>query len=139
MLPGVWVGLLIGLAFIETPLKFLAPDVTTEIALGIGRLVLTAADIAGVLLLAGLTLVSALPPRVERGRAVALGALWLVLLIQVAVVRPLLNARTDVILSGRDAGESPLHAFYVIADVLLIVGLIIYIVFTARNEARRSE
>jgi hypothetical protein len=66
-LPGVWIGLLVGLSFIETPLKFLAPDVTVPIALGIGRLVLTAANIAGGVLLVAITLLSVLRPRVSRG------------------------------------------------------------------------
>ena len=33
---GMWIGLIIGLSFIETPLKFLAPDVTVPIALASG-------------------------------------------------------------------------------------------------------
>jgi hypothetical protein len=37
--PVFWVGLVIGLSFIETPLKFQAPGITRELGLGIGRLV----------------------------------------------------------------------------------------------------
>ena len=36
---GVWIGLVLGLSFIETPLKFQAPGITTELGVGIGRLV----------------------------------------------------------------------------------------------------
>lgn len=125
--PGVWIGLVVGLSFIETPLKFLAPDVTLPIALGIGRLVLTAANIASGVLLITLTLLSAVRPRVLRRAWYAVGGLWLVLLVQVAILRPPLNARTDLILAGGDPGSSPLHVLYIAADVLLLVLLIAYI------------
>ncbi len=125
-LPGVWFGLILALSFIETPLKFLAPDVTLPIALGIGRLVLTAANIAGAVLLLSITVVSALRPPVQRGAWIALGGLWLVLLVEVALIRPALNARTDAILAGGDPGSSPLHVLYIIADLLLLALLIGY-------------
>lgn len=133
-LPAFWAGLVGALGFIETPLKFLAPGVTLEIGLGIGRLVLTAADIAGVALLIAITVVSLVRPRVGRKALWTLGALWVVLLVQVAVIRPLLNARTDAVLAGTaGAGESPLHIFYIVADLMLLIGMVVYIVFVARS------
>jgi hypothetical protein len=129
-LAGVWIGLLGGLSFIETPLKFLAPDVTLPIALGIGRLVLTGANIAGAVLLVALTIVSSLQPRVPRRAWYAIGALWLVLLVEVAVIRPPLNARTDAILAGQDPGDSPLHVIYIAADLMLLVLLVLYVVLS---------
>ena len=129
-LTRVWIGLLVGLSFIETPLKFLAPDVTVPIALGIGRLVLTAANIAGGVLLVAITLLSVLRPRVRRGAWIVVGGLWLVLLVQAAVIRPPLNVRTDVILAGGDPGASPLHALYIVADVLLLALLVAYLLLT---------
>lgn len=134
VVPSVWIGLLFGLAFIETPLKFLTPGVTMPIALGIGRLVLTAADIAGVVLLAIITVLCVLRPRVTRAVAVVTGALWVVLLLQVGAIRPLLNARTDIILAGGSTADSPLHVLYIVADVLLLVGLTVFLVLVARAD-----
>lgn len=37
-----WLGLVVGLSFLEAPLKFRAPGVTREVGLGIGRLVFRA-------------------------------------------------------------------------------------------------
>jgi hypothetical protein len=137
-LAGVWIGLLGALSFIETPLKFLAPEVTLPIALGIGRLVLTAANIAGAVLLVALTVISVLQPRVPRRAWFVLGGLWLVLLVEVAVIRPPLNARTDAILAGQDPGASPLHVVYIVADVLLMLLLVAYVVFSRPADARRE-
>lgn len=137
ILPSVWLGILGGLAFIETPLKFLAPGVTVEIALGIGRLVLTTADFISVGMLIAITLLS-IRPRSGRGIWSVLGALWVVLIVQVAVIRPMLNARTDVVLAGGEAGESQLHTVYIATSFLLLIGIVIYLVLVARRLPQRA-
>jgi len=137
VVPSFWLGLLVALAFIETPLKFLGPGVTLDIALGIGRLVLTAADIAGAGLLLATTVLVLLRPRVGKPSLWVLGGLWLVLVVQVGVVRPLLNARTEAVLAGLEAGGSWLHNVYIVADVLL-VGLLIALLVTTVREYRAA-
>ena len=37
-----WLGMLLGISFLETPLKFRAPGITLPLGLGIGRLVFRA-------------------------------------------------------------------------------------------------
>lgn len=37
--PALWLGLVIGISFIEAPLKFTALGITIPLGLGIGRLV----------------------------------------------------------------------------------------------------
>lgn len=131
---SVWFGIVTALGFIETPLKFLAPGMTLDVALGLGRLVLTTADVlSGVLLvvLTGLTLVR---PRPGRPALISLGALWVVVVVQVALVRPFLNARTDIVLAGGQAGESQLHTVYIALDVLILVLLVVYTLLAARRR-----
>ena len=41
---GVWLGILIGISFVEAPLKFTAPGITTKLGVGIGRLVFNASN-----------------------------------------------------------------------------------------------
>jgi len=135
ILPSVWLGILGALAFIETPLKFLAPGVTVEIALGIGRLVLTTADLIGVGMLLVITLLS-IRPRSDRSIWTVLAALWVVLIVQVAVVRPMLNARTDIVLAGGEAGESQLHTVYIVTSLLLLIGIVVHLVLVARRVPR---
>lgn len=125
--PGVWIGLLVALSFIETPLKFLAPDITVPLALGIGRLVLTAANIAGAVLLVTITVLSVVRPRVRRGALLVVAAIWVTFLVQVTVIRPPLNARTDIVLAGGDPGPSSLHLVYVLADVVILALLVAYV------------
>lgn len=135
LIPGFWAGLLVALAFIETPLKFLAPGVTVPLALGIGRIVLTAAEIASAVLLLALVAVSFARPRVGRGAVIALAGLATTLVVQMAIIRPMLNARTDVVIAGGDPGDSPLHLVYVASDLILLALLAAYLVIEGR--ARR--
>lgn len=133
LIPGFWMGVLVALAFIETPLKFHAPGITVPLALGIGRLVLTAAEIASVVLLIALTVVTFAKPRLGRGLVIVVGALWVTLAVQMAVIRPMLNARTDIVLGGGDPGESSLHVIYVVTDVILVALMIAYLAIVARR------
>ncbi|WP_373865557.1 MULTISPECIES: hypothetical protein [Pseudonocardia] len=50
----VWVGMVLAISFIEAPLKFRAPGITTVLGLGIGRLVFRALNIAELVLLRSL-------------------------------------------------------------------------------------
>ncbi len=136
--PGVWIGLIVALSFIETPLKFLAPDVTLPIALGIGRLVLTAANIAGAVLLVTMTVLSFVRPRVGRPALIVLVSIWVVFVVEVALVRPALNARTDLILAGGDPGSSLLHVVYIVLDVI-VLGLLVAYLPLARERGPQEK
>jgi hypothetical protein len=88
----VWLGMVLAISFLETPLKFRAPGVTVQIGLGIGRLVFRALNLVELVLAAVLVvalLVTAPPTRVVAGAALAVTAL----LVQVAIVRPVFTWR----------------------------------------------
>lgn len=119
----VWSGMVLAISFIETPLKFRAPDVTLKIGLGIGRLVFRALNSVEVVL--ALVLLSAVmvenPPRnVAITEAVAVSAL----LVQLAVVRPRLKRRSDLVLAGGDAPRSHTHYLYVGLELVKLSALL---------------
>ena len=41
----IWIGAILSISFIEAPLKFQAPNITTALALGIGKIVFQALNI----------------------------------------------------------------------------------------------
>lgn len=133
VVPSLWIGLVLGLSFIETPLKFLAPGITVPLGLGIGRLVFTALAVAGWVLLVALTAVAIPQPRIDRAAWANLGALWVVLAVQSLLIRPALSARSDIVISGGDPGESWLHYGYIAADLALLVLLVVWIVQVGRG------
>jgi hypothetical protein len=139
LVPTLWLGLIVGLSFIETPLKFLAPGITVPLGLGIGRLVFWALAIAGWTLLLVLMGVSVPAPRAGRSEWAMIGALWVVLAVQSFMIRPALSARSDVIIEGGDLGPSVLHYAYVATDVALVAILLVWIVVHARRIRLDTE
>lgn len=133
LLPAVWIGLIIGLSFMETPLKFLAPGITAPLGLGIGRLVFIALSVAGWILLIALTLIGRARPRETRGGWLLIAAMWVIMIVESFVIRPALAERSDVIIAGGDPGESWLHYGYIVAEILLLVVLVWYISGAARR------
>lgn len=133
ILPVLWLGLLIGLAFIEAPLKFQAPGITIPLGLGIGRLVFFALETASWILLVAITALAFARPRVNRADMMLLAALWLVMASQSIAIRPALNARSDAVIAGTDSGGSWLHYGYIVTDVALLALLIVCTVRGARR------
>jgi len=121
----VWLGMVLAISFLETPLKFRAPDVTLRIGLGIGRIVFRALNIAEGVLAAALVaaIVAAVSP--SDGVVAAASIAVLLLVIQVAIVRPRLSRRSDRILAGESAPRSRSHYVYVVLETLKVVALII--------------
>jgi len=90
----VWLGMVLAISFLEAPLKFRAPDVTVRIGLGIGRLVFRALNTVEAILAAVLIIATTLGH--PHGRvATAAGCVIALLAVQVVVVRPGLNRRSD--------------------------------------------
>lgn len=125
-------GLIVGLSFIETPLKFLAPGITTALGLGIGRLVFAALSIAGWVLLIALVALALLPVRESRTGWMLLAGSAAVVAVQSFVMRPLLAFRSDAIIAGGDPGPSWLHYGYILAELLLLILLLGYLIHAAR-------
>ena len=117
--PFIWLGMVLAISFLETPLKFRAPGITVPLGLGIGRLVFRALNAVelglAVALTAALTAAMFADQAGGSGRVVlgALIALWAVLVGQVVVLRPRLDRRTRRILAGQTPPRSHLHLTYI--------------------------
>ncbi|MET8642121.1 hypothetical protein ACFVHS_20490 [Streptomyces sp. NPDC057746] len=119
----VWLGMVMAISFLEAPLKFRAPGVTIPVGLGIGRLVFRALNIAETVLAAAVavTVGAGGPPR---SLAVLTGVLVALLVVQLGVVRPRLNRRSDRVLAGEDLPRSRGHLHYVALEAVKVVLLI---------------
>ncbi|MET8245020.1 hypothetical protein ABZV31_11740 [Streptomyces sp. NPDC005202] len=119
----VWLGMVLAISFLEAPLKFRAPGVTIPIGLGIGRLVFRALNLVEIALAGAVVVaisVGGAPARVTV-LTVAVAAL---LLAQLAVVRPRLNRRSDLVLAGENLPRSRGHLAYVVVEIAKVVVLI---------------
>jgi hypothetical protein len=118
----VWLGMVLAISFMETPLKFRAPGVTVQIGLGIGRLVFRALNVAELVLASILVValaVAAPPARVVTAAALVVA----VLAAQVALVRPVLSRRSDRVLAGESPRRSRAHYWYVGLELLKLAAL----------------
>jgi hypothetical protein len=119
----VWAGMVLGISFLETPVKFTAPSVTLPIGLDVGRHVFgmfNKVEIGWSLLVCGLLFIS----RLKR-------AVWLPLTIAVAVVAlqttwllPVLDARVGMILNGQTPLPASYHLIYVMLEVIKLICLV---------------
>ena len=123
--PFVWLGMVLSISLLETPLRFRSPGVTVPLALGIGRLVFRALNVAEVVLAVLVTVGCLVAPPGMPGR-VLLGLAWLVLAVQAGVLRPRLDRRASAIIAGQALPPSRQHLAYValeLAKGLVLVGL----------------
>lgn len=123
-----WLGMVLAISFIEAPLKFRAPKVTLQIGLGIGRLVFRALNSveAG---MAVILVVATAMTRPSCTAVIAVGAAVLMLLAQIAGVRPFLTKRSDAVLADPDGGvglkRSTAHFFYTGLEIIKVIALVV--------------
>lgn len=118
-----WLGMILAISFLETPLKFRAPGVTVPIGLGIGRLVFRALNSAEAVLAVTVTVAAVLSSAPVSVLAFTAAA-DVLLAVQTGVIRPRLSRRTSQVLAGADQSRSSAHWHYVAAEVAKVVTLI---------------
>lgn len=122
-----WLGMVAAISFLEAPLKFLAPGVTLQVGLGIGRLVFRALNICESVL--GLVIIAALfVDAPSTAVVIAFLTAVMALLVQVVAVRPVLAVRSNAVLTGTaESGSrrSRAHYVYVGLEVVKVIALVI--------------
>lgn len=121
----IWLGMVLGISFLEAPVKFMAPSVTLEIGLDIGRYVFRAfnkVECIFALVIAILLIII----RRKNLSMVPIGLAWLSLALQTAWLLPFLEARTEVIIQGQTPAPSVSHTIYVVLEVIKAVSLAVY-------------
>jgi hypothetical protein len=118
----VWAGLLIGVSFVATPAKFLAPNLPLAQALDVGRWTFHVLAWIEWALVAVVALLLALTWRsggVRIGLAAGLVAMAVtVLAAESLVLRSLLDARVVRIIAGESVPTSPWHNVYIALEAL---------------------
>lgn len=122
--PFVWLGMVLAISVLETPLKFRAPGVTLPLGLGIGRLVFRALNYAEITLAALLTAACVVALRPASTGWALLAAAWGLLAVQVVLLRPRLDRRAVLIVAGADIPPSRQHLAYIALEGVKIVLLL---------------
>ncbi|MGV6876734.1 hypothetical protein ACUSIJ_29215 [Pseudochelatococcus sp. B33] len=121
----LWLGFLLGVSFLATPAKFLAPSLDLPTALDVGRVTFALFSKTEWLLCAGLVVIALLSPG-PGGRRIAVGGLAALLAAQTFWLLPVLDARVVRIIAGGAVAATNHHLIYVAADsakALLLLAL----------------
>jgi hypothetical protein len=118
----VWLGMVLAISFLEAPLKFRAPNVTLQIGLGIGRMVFRALNTVE-LILTIVILVAAIASPPPAGAAAVLAVAFAAFALQMGIVRPRLNRRSDQVLAGLDGPRSRSHYVYIGLETIKALAL----------------
>lgn len=137
----VWIGALLGVSFLATPVKFLAPTLTLPVALDVGRQTFHWYNRVE-LVIAAATLIAALawdrPRMLGRGVAnetphgasalpyatLVASFLLAIVLLQGFVLLPPLDARVETIIQGGMPPPSVLHDVYVVVEAVKLGALV---------------
>jgi hypothetical protein len=120
----LWLGLLLGVAFLATPVKFLAPSLTLPVALDVGRHTFAVFNKVEWALCVALLL-----PVLFGVRSWLSIAITVVIVLLVAVetlwLLPLLDQRVGQIIAGGQPAGSSQHNLYIALDSAKLVALIV--------------
>jgi hypothetical protein len=121
----LWAGLLLGVAFVATPAKFLAPSLPMAQALDVGRWTF---HVLAMVEWALVVLVALLLAMAWQSGASRIGLIAVLLAVAVALLasesfllRPLLDARVLRIIAGESVPPSRAHQLYIAIDALRLV------------------
>jgi hypothetical protein len=118
----VWLGMVLGISFLEAPLRFRAPGITVPLGVGIGRLVFRALNVVEGVLAIVLLVCAVAAPGALLGPAIALGVM---LAVGALVLRPRMDRRVT---AGRITPGVPrhaLHRWYIALELAKVVLLLV--------------
>jgi hypothetical protein len=136
--PLIWLGLLVGVSFVATPVKFNAASLSLPVALDVGRATFSMFNNIEWVMLAALVAAVTFsgPSPVPR---VATALLAVVLLLQSAWLLPVLNQRVAAIIAGNNLPPSPDHLYYIAGDLAKAVLLVAIVWSKAKEMVHTSE
>jgi hypothetical protein len=114
--------MVLAISFLEAPVKFRAPGVTVRLGVGIGRVVFRFLNRVELVLLMLVIVAVAIAPQIAL--LWCTGALAALLAVQLGMVRPVLNRRSDRVLAGEEIPRSSMHLVYVALEVIKVALLI---------------
>lgn len=130
----IWSGLVLGLSFIEAPLKFQAPGITRELGLGIGRLVFGALNRAEILL-AIAALAALWISKAGRAASVFFALVGAIVVTQTVWLLPVLDERAALTIRGVPPPSTFHHVLFIALEVTKVVALIGLGIVASRRSA----
>ena len=122
----LWIGFILAISIMETPLRFQPDTVTLAQSLSIGRLVFHALNYVEIFFAVILVLCSIFGQPVPRRAKTVLWVVVVILIAQTVLLFTMLDQRTEAILRGEEVPKAIYHGVYIVLDgvkLLLLIGL----------------
>lgn len=119
----IWAGMLLGISFLEAPVKFTAPSLTLQVGLDVGRHVFQAFNKVEIVFGAFL-LILFVRFQTSLYSKFLFASIILLLILECVWLLPTLDDRALIIIAGGvPENESP-HTWYIVFDALKVIALI---------------
>ena len=120
-------GIITAISFIETPLKFQVEGMTLPIALGLGKLMfgISTNIQLGAILLIFLVLLTQKNTPDKTWIFVSTVSIIFLLAMEKFWMLPILDARADVLMQGKGLPPTPLHDYFIYAEVIKFVLILV--------------
>lgn len=135
----LWLGLLLGVSFLATPVKFQAPSLDLTAALDVGRVTFALFSKVEWLLWAALAAATVFSSSARLLRMAGALILLLLLTTQTLWLLPVLDERAGQIVAGATVSASKHHLFYIAADAVKALVLLGVSVSTMMRLATNLE
>jgi hypothetical protein len=120
----IWIGLILGISFLEAWLKFQVPGVSLQVGLSIGKLVYSVLNIIEwifAIIIVIILFLNVLTKKVHKNGWII--AIIISLLIQSVWLLPVLNNRVELYVQGVNPAPSNVHIYYVVFEIVKLVSL----------------
>ena len=133
-----WLGMLVGVSFLATPAKFLAPSLTLPVALDVGRHTFAVYNKIEWGFCIALLLVVFLG---SRGwiSGVFTSVAMLIVALETLWLLPLLDARVGVIIAGDELAPSNHHTLYIALEAAKMMAIALVLVAVSWRVLRRPN
>ena len=113
----IWAGLILGVSFIATPIKFQAPNLTMPVALEVGKVTFHLFNMIEWSVITAIIILTAMSSNFPKKWLMPVSLLGLISL-QTFWLLPVLDVRTDEVIAGGIPAPGHYHWFYVAAEIL---------------------
>ena len=134
----LWCGLLLGVSFVATPAKFMAPSLSLAVALDVGRQTFAVMNKVEWLFVAVLLALILTGSRSWLG-AIAAGVVALLVLAETFWLLPQLDRRVALVMEGQQLPASGMHSLYVLFELTKLVALAVLAAGMARRLRIHDE
>jgi len=120
----IWAGLILGVSFIATPVKFQAPNLTMPVALEVGKATFHLFNAIEWGVMIAIIVLTAISKNIPTKWFMAL-TLVALLALQSFWLLPALDIRTDEVIAGGTPSPGHYHWFYIAAEIVKLALTII--------------